>query len=203
MSAPRSRRVRWLLVALSALTAMVVAVTGRVLFVVGDGSPDDVGVVRGELSFLGSALDHGAGERMQRLFPEGYFFSNVLYGLALTDLAAGGHGDPGKARAEAARVLGRLASPAGTAVFERGLSPEYGVFYAGWSLLLRAQSAALAARGGGDLAVPAGWPPSASGGGLPGGERAGLAAADRMAEAVRAALDAGASPFLPAYPGRS
>ncbi|CAO5244691.1 hypothetical protein [Frankia sp. AgKG'84/4] len=165
-------------------TTLLAGMTGRVLSVIADGSPDVAGVAREELAYLRTSLDHGGGQRMQKLFPEGYFFTNVLYGLALTDLAAAGHGDRRAEGAEATRVLGRLASPAGTAVFDRELSPSYGVFYTGWSLLLRAQTAALvepAGRAGDELS----------------------AVADRLAGAVKMALDTGGSPFLLSYPGRS
>lgn len=35
-----------------------------------------------QLKFLQTALDDGAGERMQQFFPEGEFFTHVLTGLA-------------------------------------------------------------------------------------------------------------------------
>jgi hypothetical protein len=39
-----------------------------------------------QLNFIGAALRDGAGERMQTLFPEGFFFSHVLYGMAWTQV---------------------------------------------------------------------------------------------------------------------
>jgi hypothetical protein len=39
-----------------------------------------------QLRFIGRALREGAGERMQALFPEGYFFSHLLYGLSWAEV---------------------------------------------------------------------------------------------------------------------
>ncbi|MEV5504756.1 hypothetical protein AB0M50_56070, partial [Nonomuraea fuscirosea] len=42
--------------------------------------------VRRQLAFLRGALDAGAAEDAQALFPEGYFFLHVLYGLTWVEL---------------------------------------------------------------------------------------------------------------------
>src|SRR4051812_5386030 len=48
-----------------------------------------------QLRFLRTALDNGAGEEMQRLFPEGYFFTNMLYGLTWAEVGMRqGYGTP-------------------------------------------------------------------------------------------------------------
>src|SRR5688572_21572295 len=39
-----------------------------------------------QLNFIGAALRDGAGEQMQGLFPEGFFFTHVLYGLAWVEV---------------------------------------------------------------------------------------------------------------------
>ncbi|MFQ5809099.1 MAG: hypothetical protein ACE5JM_05725 [Armatimonadota bacterium] len=53
------------------------------------GGSDESGVapdVLPQLRFVGGALRDGAGERMQELFPEGYFFSYALYGMAWVEV---------------------------------------------------------------------------------------------------------------------
>ncbi|WP_405094385.1 hypothetical protein [Micromonospora sp. NBC_01412] len=146
-----------------------------------DGEPP--GVAR-QLAFLRAALDDGAGEDAQALFPEGWFFAHALYGLARVELGLrepAGRREP--ALREARWALARLESPAGTAPFDPGLTPAYGIFWQGWTNWLR----------GGVLALqPA--------------DRRDPAEAARFAEAsvaVGAAFDGSASPYLAAYPGQA
>ena len=110
------RRIAAVLVTLIALVAAVRLV-----------APQDHGVRR-QLAFLRSALDDGAAEDAQKLFPEGYFFLYALYGLAQVD-----EGDAEEAR----WALARLEAPAAQAPFSAGLTPAYGVFYRRWLNWLR------------------------------------------------------------------
>ncbi|MFI7127314.1 hypothetical protein ACIBQ1_16570 [Nonomuraea sp. NPDC050153] len=140
--------------------------------------------VRRQLAFLRAALGAGAGDEAQALFPEGYFFAHVLYGLSWVELGLREPaGERSRALREARWALERLDSPSGQAPFSPGLTPPYGVFYRGWSNWLR----------GGTLSLqPAG--------------RRDPAEARRFAEdsaAIGAAFDAGASPYLAAYPGQA
>src|SRR5258708_6759623 len=85
-----------------------------------------------QLHFIGAALRTGAGDEMQGLFPEGYFFNHVLYGLSWIEV--GLRSDPHSAQyAEALQegqwALARLNSSDGLAPFDKELSPAYGVFY--------------------------------------------------------------------------
>ncbi|GGL30222.1 hypothetical protein GCM10011588_51220 [Nocardia jinanensis] len=91
----------------------------------------------GQLRFLRSELGSGLGEEMQAMFPEGYFFSYALYGLAWTDIARGDTTYRDEALREARWALARLESPAGKAIFDDSLRPAHGVFYVGWSSRLR------------------------------------------------------------------
>ncbi|WP_068043207.1 hypothetical protein [Nocardia speluncae] len=100
-----------------------------------------------QLHFLRSELESGLGQEMQGMFPEGYFFSHALYGLAWTDI---GRGDPSyrdEALREARWVLSRLETSAGRAGFDAGLLPAHGVFYTGWSNRLRGAVIELAGPG--------------------------------------------------------
>ena len=173
-----------------AVVISVCALTGAVRLVApatggADGAPPGV---RRQLAFLRAALDDGAAEDAQRLYPEGFFFLHALYGLAWVELgmrAPAGDlaGDRGTALREARWALRHLDSPQGRAPFDAGLSPPYGIFYQGWSTWLR----------GGVLSLqPAGHRD-------PGEE-------DRFARdcaAIAAAFDASGSPYLTAYPGQA
>ncbi|MEH1015363.1 hypothetical protein V6U90_19890 [Micromonospora sp. CPCC 206060] len=174
----------------------------------GNGEPPGV---RRQLTFLRAALDAGAGTEAQQLFPEGYFFSHVLYGLSWVELGMRASAREGTARTGATRegaartgaagrrtaveeerdtalrearwALARLDSPAGQAPFSADLTPPYGVFYQGWTTWLR----------GGILALqPA--------------DRRDPGEVQRFAVdavALGAAFDDSASPYLPAYPGQA
>ncbi len=83
------------------------------------------------------SLDLGAGADMQRLFPEGDYFTYVLYGLAQVNV---GLQQPSGTQArqdalEEARWAWReLGDSHAKQAFEHsaGLSPAYGIFYRGW-----------------------------------------------------------------------
>lgn len=94
-----------------------------------------------QLEFIGHSLRQGAGHDMQKLFPEGYFFSYELYGLTWADLGRD-VSDPAiraRARSEAHWALSQIESQAGRAPFDASLRPRYGIFYAGWATWLRGE----------------------------------------------------------------
>lgn len=138
-----------------------------------DGLPEDVDPQR---RFVRARLESGAPAEMQALFPEGWFFSWALYGLAEVDVARA-RGDAA-ALANARFALTQLDSDAGRAPFPAAQSPPHGVFYQGWTTLLRAELVAL----GVDEERPA------------------LTRATRALEAAFAASDV---PWLEAYPGQA
>ncbi len=91
--------------------------------------------VAAQLHFVRQALAAGSARDMQALFPEGYFFNYVLYGLAWVNVGLQSPPDSvtrQEALAEARWALRHLDQPAGTAVFPPALDPPYGMFYAGW-----------------------------------------------------------------------
>ncbi|MBB4957198.1 hypothetical protein [Micromonospora polyrhachis] len=139
------------------------------------------------LTFLRHAIDRGADEEMQQLFPEGHFFLHVLYGLSWVDVGTRDPDQRDRALTESRRALAALDSTAGRAPFSPSLDPPYGVFHAGWSSWLRGGVVRLA---GGPTAAPTEATRLTS-------DIAALAAAfDRQ-------LTATGSPFLPAYPGQA
>lgn len=89
------------------------------------------------LDHLRGQLEAGAGERMQQLFPEGYFFCYCLYGASWVDLAVAQPDLASRALAEARWALDHLESDQGRQAFAAEQNPPYGVFYVGWSNWLR------------------------------------------------------------------
>ncbi|WP_156371068.1 hypothetical protein [Nocardia arizonensis] len=132
-----------------------------------------------QLHFLRGELDSGLGDEMQGMFPEGYFFSHALYGLAWTDVARGDAAYREEALREARWALDRLESSSGRAVFDARLRPSHGVFYVGWSSRLRGAVVELAG---------------------PGAPETARFTADCDALAAAFAAD---GPFLSAYPGQA
>lgn len=89
------------------------------------------------LNWQKEQLQRGSAERMQRLFPEGYFFSYCLYGAAWIDLAVADPAQKKRALEEARWALEHLEGEQGRAVFPIDLPLQYGVFYRGWTNWLR------------------------------------------------------------------
>jgi len=188
MSGPSStarqvlRWLHWLVAVVVSVCALVGVV--RLVAPATAGTTAEPAGVRRQLTFLRAALDGGAGEEAQRLFPEGYYFLHVLYGLSWVELGMREPvGERARALREARWALGRLDSAPGRAPFSSDLAPSYGVFYRGWSNWLR----------GGVLSLQ------------PAGQRdpAELRRFTDDSAALGAAFDASASPYLTAYPGQA
>lgn len=98
--------------------------------------------LRRQLQWIERGLkENNAGENMQELFPEGYFFAHVLYGLAWCEYANQYQPEgeeKQKAMREAAYALKQIEGPKGYDIFPEDVSPPYGVFYNGWCNYLRA-----------------------------------------------------------------
>lgn len=169
------------------LSALTLLLQSRLYWPAADYGPDRLGGdVLPQLHYLREGLAGGAGAQMQGLFPEGDFFTHVLYGLSWVQVGLRPAVDAGlraQAQTEARWAVAYLASPAGRAPFSSGLAPPYGVFYAGWTLWLR----------GGVLQItdPAARDPAE------------LAAYTADCAALAAAFDHSATPFLAAYPGQA
>ncbi|MBL7817824.1 MAG: hypothetical protein JNL70_22640 [Saprospiraceae bacterium] len=83
-----------------------------------------------------------AGIRMQQLFPEGFVFTNVLYGLAWADFAElikPNHPLFQEANEEIKWSIAEINSEQGKAIFSDNLPLKYGAFYNGWSSFLMAK----------------------------------------------------------------
>lgn len=171
------RKVLTVLAALASVASLVGAT--RLYF---PPAPTSDAVVR-QLNFLRSAIEDGADQDAQELFPEGYYFLNALYGLAWVQVGLSRPDQTADALQESRWALGRLESPEGTAPFDAALRPRYGVFHAGWTNWLRGGVLALqpaAARDASEV------------------QRFSQASAE-----LAAAFDAAATPYLQAYPGQA
>lgn len=76
-------------------------------------------------------LERGVARNMQVLFPEGYYFSYVLYGLSRVNLGLQGI-ESERMLAEARAAYQALDSEMGRRPFPAELNPPYGIFYQGW-----------------------------------------------------------------------
>ncbi len=102
-----------------------------------DGTPVEnrADIIR-QLNFLEEELKNNClGDRMQKIFPEGFVFTNVLYGLSWCELAVSNPRDKKlKSRAirEAQYALKEISSKKAMSTFDNHLVPENGIYYLGW-----------------------------------------------------------------------
>jgi hypothetical protein len=96
-----------------------------------EGYPGDV---IPQLNNIGRRLRAGEGSDMQKLFPEGWFFSHILYGLAWINVGLQTHDEALRNRAavEARWILAATETPEGRAPFQADTQVPNGVFYLGW-----------------------------------------------------------------------
>lgn len=127
---------RWLYLILFLLPFSLVLGIINVRLYYTDYNPQHTDVVA-QLAFIKGRLQNGAGEDMQQFFPEGYFFTHVLYGLTWVDVGLKDNAHTKQAITEARWALEQLESVQGKGVFSAELIPAYGVFYVGWSNWLR------------------------------------------------------------------
>lgn len=142
-----------------------VLLAGRIAWV-GYGPPAGPQRTAAQTRFLVAAIDDGAGADMQQLFPEGDFFLTALTASAAarSDLEA------------ARRLRDRLDAPEMVRTFGSGMVPEYGIFQAGWTLMVAV-----------DVAEAS-------------GATTDRAEVERRAEVVAAALAGSRTGFLEGYP---
>ena len=135
-----------------------------------------------QLFHLKSELEAGLAEEMQQLFPEGYYFSYVLYGLSAVNIGLSDPAAQTDLLEEARWAYAKLDSPAGHAPFPKNLSTEYGIFYNGWSNYLLAGILLLQDGDDHDLTE--------------------LARYEQESAEIVAALSQSSSPFLDSYSGQ-
>ena len=136
-----------------------------------------------QFAYLKAAINNGAAEDMQALFPEGYFFTHVLYGLSWVNVGLAENLDPTvreQALFEARQAYARINEPAGKQPFPKDQDPPHGIFHLGWrnyllsGILLLQQPSPLNQRE--------------------------LREFQANCEAIADALEASDPPYLPSYP---
>ncbi len=85
-----------------------------------------------------SALERGSASRMQKLFPEGYYFSYLFHGLTWVEAGIRDRNQTQQAIEEALWCLSKLDSREGREPFPPDLPPDHGMFYSAWKCSLRA-----------------------------------------------------------------
>ncbi len=89
-----------------------------------------------QLNFLKLKLAEGAGEEMQTIFPEGFIFINVLYGLTWCELIKGQVENTDlyqEGIQEITSTIAKMDSREAKRIFPEELPLKYGAFYRGWS----------------------------------------------------------------------
>lgn len=110
-----------------------------------------------QLKHLKEELHHKkAATEMQQLFPEGFIFTNVLYGLAWAECLK--HADKHspifqEGCKEIRWAISELASNQGKDIFNSQLPLSYGAFYRGWSAYLQGQYLSLNAQDTADFNI--------------------------------------------------
>ena len=95
-----------------------------------------------QLNYLGESLDRGIAHEMQLKYPEGLFFSYLMYGLSWCELAKDLPEESSfkkKAIKESMMALVNLESDYCQRNFPKGLSLPNGAFYFSWTNYLRAK----------------------------------------------------------------
>jgi hypothetical protein len=88
-----------------------------------------------QLQNIKRRLVAGEGETMQTLFPEGWFFSHIIYGYSWVNVALSTSDETLQQHAiqEVRWVLAQVDTPQGLAPFSQDTQVKHGVFYLGWS----------------------------------------------------------------------
>lgn len=91
-----------------------------------------------ELNSLKKEMHLGIAKEMQKLYPEGYIFTNVLYGLSAVELVRKIEDPIDKKvwQTEARWAISEIESDCGTSIFDKNLNPAYGAFYHSWKTWL-------------------------------------------------------------------
>ena len=89
-----------------------------------------------QLEFLSNALhEEKVDVQLQSIYPEGFLFYNLMYGLSWTEIARLYSNDTvlfNKAKQEAQFAFENVHSDLGKSIFDASMLPEYGIFYNGW-----------------------------------------------------------------------
>jgi hypothetical protein len=124
----------WLHTLISLLISLFVLKLNWNLWMVSSRNYDRLGAdVLPQLNNIKQRLQAGEGDRMQSLFPEGYFFSHVIYGYSWVNVGLTHEFLRQKAIAEVEWTLAQIDSDKGRRPFRFQTQVPNGVFYLGWS----------------------------------------------------------------------
>lgn len=104
--------------------------------------PGDIRTTIAQLQFIQQALNDGAAERMQKIFPEGYVFTWALYGLTSAQVASQLNRTDALHTyylGESKKAVQKIRSSQARATFSEELDPPFGAFYSAWSNYLLAE----------------------------------------------------------------
>jgi hypothetical protein len=105
-----------------------------------ENKPETLATSIKQLNYLGNEIHNNElGYRMQEIFPEGFVFTNVLYGLSCAEIAAKTNfenEDQTYQLGEARFAFEEINSEYAKQNFIKSMSPEYGMYYIGWKNFL-------------------------------------------------------------------
>lgn len=105
-----------------------------------ENKPETLATSIKQLNYLGNEIHNNElGYRMQEIFPEGFVFTNVLYGLSCAEIAAKKNfenEDQTYQLGEARFAFEEINSEYAKQNFIKSMSPEYGMYYIGWKNFL-------------------------------------------------------------------
>jgi hypothetical protein len=150
-----------------------------------------------QMGFLEAQMHAGLGDRMQRLFPEGYLFSHLLYGLSWCGIAntSSDTAQRDHALCEARWAYAAISTPSARSLFDGSMVPAHGVFYNGWRNFLLARIVVVSGR---DQISTARLGPSRTTGCMV--DSALLTEFDSLSTVLAEAFATSASPYLASYP---
>lgn len=92
-----------------------------------------------QLNFLKKEIHRGKADEMQKVFPEGFVFFNVIYGLTWCELISKSDAASSRIKEAITEIdwaIKEVNSDKGKNIFQENLPLKYGAFYQGWTALL-------------------------------------------------------------------
>jgi hypothetical protein len=135
---PQSRKLRQLCLGIYGTIVLIISPfilkTNWHLWTVSSQSYQGIGPdVIPQLTNIKQRLQAGEGDRMQQLFPEGWFFSHIIYGYSWVNVGLTDTTQRSRAIEEVEWTLAQADSPKGIGPFSRDTQVPRGVFYLAWT----------------------------------------------------------------------
>ena len=94
--------------------------------------------IRNQISYLSRILDKGYDDDLQRRFPEGKLFSNAILALSTIEYCEKNTRQNAAYAKIVDNCIRRIQSDRSMRVFNKNMTPEFGMFFNGWSNLVYA-----------------------------------------------------------------